>query len=259
MAESVAGLLLLDKVAIVTGAAHAEGIGRAIAVAMEQQGATVVVTDMAGAAGLEERKGIACDVTDRLQVNSLIEQVMQRHGRIDVLVNNAGVGVGDTDFLALTEKDWTLSLNVNVLGVANMCQAAIPHMQVNGGSIINVASLAGLGALSNMPACYTASKFATVGLSKQIAAQFAADEIRCNALCPGSVVTRMHHEVLQALAEQHDISLEQAQELEEAAIPLGRSARPAEIADAAVYLASDLSRYVTGTALPVAGGMSPGL
>ena len=259
MPELVVGSLLQGKVAIVTGAAHPKGIGRAIAVALQRQGGTVVATDIEGATGLEEGNGVACDVTDREQVNALIQHVIEQHGNIDIVVNNAGVGIGNSDFLALTDQDWELSLNVNVRGVANVCQAAIPHMQANGGSIINVASLAGIGAMASIPACYTASKFATVGLTKQIAAQFAADKIRCNALCPGSVVTQMHQSVLATLAEQHNISLEEAQALENSAIPLGRSAQPGEVADAAVYLASDLSLYVTGTTLPVAGGMSPGL
>ena len=259
MPDMQTGSLLQGKVAIVTGAAHPKGIGRAIVVAMQRQGATVVSTDLQGASGLEESNGVACDVTDSDQVNALIQQVIEQHGGIDIVVNNAGVGVGSPDFLALTDTDWELSLNVNVRGVANVCQAAIPHMRANGGSIINVASLAGIGAMASIPACYTASKFATVGLTKQIAAQFAADKIRCNALCPGSVVTQMHESVLATLAEQHNISLEQAQAMENSVIPLGRSAQPGEVADAAVYLASDLSLYVTGTTLPVAGGMSPGL
>ena len=259
MPDSQTGSLLAGKVAIVTGAAHPKGIGRAIAAAFERQGGTVVTSDLNGAVGLEENNGVACDVTDREQVNALIDQVIQQHGKLDIVVNNAGVGIGNSDFLAITDKEWELSLSVNVRGVANVCQAAIPHMRANGGSIINVASLAGIGAMASIPACYTASKFATVGLTKQIAAQFAADQIRCNALCPGSVVTQMHDSVLATLAELHNISLEKAQALENSVIPLGRSAQPGEVADAAVYLASDLSLYITGTTLPVAGGMSPGL
>ena len=259
MPDSQTGSLLAGKVAIVTGAAHPKGIGRAIAAAFERQGGTVVTSDLNGAVGLEENNGVACDVTDREQVNALIDQVIQQHGKLDIVVNNAGVGIGNSDFLAITDKEWELSLSVNVRGVANVCQAAIPHMRANGGSIINVASLAGIGAMASIPACYTASKFATVGLTKQIAAQFAADQIRCNALCPGSVITQMHDAVLTTLAELHNISLEQAQALENSVIPLGRSAQPGEVADAAVYLASDLSLYITGTTLPVAGGMSPGL
>jgi NAD(P)-dependent dehydrogenase (short-subunit alcohol dehydrogenase family) len=259
MPDSQNGSLLAGKVALVTGAAHPKGIGRAIVVAMERQGATVVSSDISGSTGLQECNGVACDVTDRKQVNALIDHVIEQHGKLDIVVNNAGVGTGGPDFLALTDTDWDLSLNVNVRGVANVCQASIPHMRVNGGSIINVASLAGIGAMESIPACYTASKFATVGLTKQIAAQFAADQIRCNALCPGSVITQMHDAVLSTLAAEHNISVEQAQALENSVIPIGRSAQPGEVADAAVYLASDLSLYVTGTTLPIAGGMSPGL
>jgi NAD(P)-dependent dehydrogenase (short-subunit alcohol dehydrogenase family) len=259
MPDAQTGSLLAGKIAIVTGAAHPKGIGRAIADAFEREGGTVVTSDLHGAVGLEENNGVACDVTDREQVKALIDHVIQQHGKLDIVVNNAGVGIGSSDFLAITDKEWELSLSVNVRGVANVCRAAIPHMRANGGSIINVASMAGIGAMPSIPACYTASKFATVGLTKQIAAQFAADQIRCNALCPGSVITQMHDAVLTTLAELHNISVEQAQALENSVIPLGRSAQPGEVADAAVYLASDLSLYITGTTLPVAGGMSPGL
>lgn len=252
--------LLQNKVAIVTGGAHEDGIGRAIADAFVANGARVVISDRAGAKGLDAVNGMICDVTDRAQVDSLIEVVLAEHGRIDILVNNAGVGVGSGDFLQLTDRDWELSLGVNVRGIANFCQAVIPVMRTQGGgAIINVASLAGLGAIDSIPASYTASKFAAVGLTKQIATQFAADRIRCNALCPGSVVTQMHRHALQLLCDQHGITLEQAQAMEDSHIPAGRPAKPREIADAAVFLASDLSGYVTGIAMPVSGGMAPGL
>ena len=252
--------LFRNKVAIVTGAAHPEGIGRAIAAAFRQQGATLVITDIAGAQGLEECGGLACDVSDREQVEQLIATVAERYGPADILVNNAGVGVGSADFLELTDRDWELNLNVNLRGVANLCQAVIPGMRsAGGGSIVNIASLAGLGALDSIPACYTASKFATVGLTKQIAIQFAAQNIRCNAVCPGSVITQMHAQSMALLAEKHQLTLEEAQAMEDANIPLGRSALPGEVADAAVSLASDLARYITGVAMPVAGGMAPGL
>jgi NAD(P)-dependent dehydrogenase (short-subunit alcohol dehydrogenase family) len=251
--------LLRDKIAIVTGAAHPKGIGRAIVDAFRRQGAQVIISDIAGAAGLEESGGLACDVTSREQVKQLINKVTEQYGAIDILVNNAGIGIGSSDFLELTERDWELSLNVNLRGVANMCQAAIPGMRGKGGAIVNIASLAGLGAMDSIPACYTASKFATVGLTKQLAMQFAADGIRCNAVCPGSVVTQMHAQSMALLAEKHQVTPEEAQAMEEANIPLGRSAQPGEVADAAVYLASDLARYITGVAMPVAGGMSPGL
>ncbi len=251
--------LLTGKIAVVSGAAHPRGIGRAIAAAMSKHGANVTATDLEGAEGLEDIDGLGCDVADASQCEELVDLVIQRHGRIDILVNNAGVGVGSADFMALTERDWQLSLDVNLLGVANFCRAAIPRMMDEGGCIINVASLAGTGALDAIPACYTASKFAAVGLTKQLAAQYAPHGIRVNALCPGSVITQMHKQSLALIAQQHGVSLAEAQELEEAAIPLGRSAQPEEIGNTAVFLASDLASYVTGVALPVAGGMSPGL
>jgi NAD(P)-dependent dehydrogenase (short-subunit alcohol dehydrogenase family) len=251
--------LLADKVAIVSGAAHPRGIGRAILSAMRAHGATVVGTDLAGTDGLADIDGLGCDVTNLEQVTVMVKKVLERHGQLDVLVNNAGVGVGSGDFMELTDRDWDISLAVNLRGVANCCHAAIPHMLASGGSIINVASLAGIGAMDAIPACYTASKFAAVGLTKQLAAQYAAHNIRVNALCPGSVVTQMHENSMALLADAHGITPEQAQELENANIALGRSAAPEEIGNSAVYLASDLASYVTGVALPVAGGMSPGL
>lgn len=251
--------LLTDKIAAVTGAGHPRGIGRAIANALTAAGATVIGLDLAGAEGLEDINALACDVTDQTQTQGAIEDIVSKHGGIDILVNNAGVGVGAADFMDITERDWELSLGVNLLGVANMCRAAIPHMQASGGSIINVASLAGTGAMDSIPACYTASKFAAVGLTKQLAAQYAANGIRVNALCPGSVVTQMHQQSMALLAESHGISPEEAQALEDANIPLGRSAQPDEVGKTAVFLASDLASYVTGVALPVAGGMAPGL
>jgi NAD(P)-dependent dehydrogenase (short-subunit alcohol dehydrogenase family) len=251
--------LLQNKVALVTGAGHPRGIGRAILNALTAEGATIVGCDLQGAEGLGDIDGLACDVTDKAMVKAVVETVIAKHGQLDIVVNNAGVGRGSADFLALTDTDWDVSLAVNLRGMVNVCEAAIPHMQARGGSIINVASLAGTGALPAIPACYTASKFAAVGLTKQLALQYAPDNIRVNALCPGSVITQMHEQTMALLAEAEGISLAEAQALEDSQIPLGRSAQPEEVGQAAVYLASDLSGYVTGTTLPVAGGMAPGL
>jgi 3-oxoacyl-[acyl-carrier protein] reductase len=251
--------LLAGRIAVVTGAAHPRGIGRAILNGLQENGAAVVGTDLADAAGLEDFDGMACDVTDAAQCEAVVAHTIQLYGRIDILVNNAGVGIGAADFMALSDQDWDLTLAVNLRGVVNFCRAAIPAMLNEGGSIINVASLAGTGAMDSIPACYTASKFATVGLSKQLAAQYAANGIRVNALCPGSVITQMHEQSLALLAATHGITVEEAQAMENASIPLGRSAQPEEVGQAAVFLASDLASYVTGVALPVAGGMAPGL
>ena len=251
---------LADKVAIVTGAAHPDGIGAAIANAYAAAGARVVVADLPSVEGFEHARALPCDVSDRDAVDALMDACLAQHDRVDILVNNAGVGFGTADFLACSKEDFDACLAVNVGGIVNTCQAIIPHMRSQGGgAIINIASLAGLGAVDGMPASYTASKFAAVGLTKQIAAQFAAEGIRCNAICPGAVATRMQAEAHELLATEHDITVEAAAALELSAIPMGRTAQPREIAEAAVFLASEAARYVTGVALPVAGGMAPGL
>ena len=120
MTDLLKGSLLLDKVAIVTGAGHPKGIGRAIANAFQREGAIVVITDLAGARGLEEAGGIALDVTDPVQVDAAVKRIIDEHMKLDIVVNNAGVGVGSPDFLQLSDQDWELSLNVNVRGVANV-------------------------------------------------------------------------------------------------------------------------------------------
>ena len=153
-----------------------------------------------------------------------------------------------------------LTFGVNVKGMMRFSQSVIPHMQTAGvGSIVNIASLCGLRNIPPTPPCYTASKFAVIGMTKAIAQEFGASNIRCNAICPGSVATQMQQQVVALLAEEHNISAEEAEALELNAIPMGRAAHADDIADVAVFLASNLSRYMTGVALPVAGGMSPGL
>ena len=256
-----------ERVAIVTGAAHPKGIGRAIVRQMALDGYRVLATDLEGAEGFDslteetgEISAMPCDVTAREQIKSTIDHATETLGGVDVLVNNAGVAAGDPDFLALTDKDWSLSLAVNLKGTADFMQAVIPAFRERGsGSIVNIASLAGLGAMQGIPANYTATKFAVVGLTKQVALQFAPENIRCNAVCPGSVATQMHEVTIANLMAEHDITAEEAQALEDAIVPLGYSAAPQQIATVVSFLCSDAARYLTGVALPAAGGMAPGL
>ncbi|MEH6549401.1 MAG: SDR family NAD(P)-dependent oxidoreductase [Pseudomonadales bacterium] len=258
---------LAGQVALVTGAGHPRGIGRAICRRLAQQGAIVIASDigMDAADGELTQLGdnvsaAALDVTQPDNWQSVVSAIIEKYGKLDILVNNAGVGLGSSDFLGLSEKDWDLTLAVNVRGVANGCQAVIPHMlERQSGRIVNMASLAGIGAIEAIPACYTASKFAVTGLTKQLAANYAASGIRVNAVCPGSIVTQMYDSTLQLIADANNVSLEQAAKIEAESIPLGYSAQPEAIGDAVVYLVSDQAAYVTGIALPVAGGMSPGL
>ena len=256
---------------LVTGAGHPKGIGYACAQAFARQGARVVISDVPGTENLETTAaslgewggaglGIYCDLRLGSDIDQLFDRAVEAFGGVDVLVNNAGVGIGSPDFMANTEADWRLSLDINLMAVEGTCRRAIPLMQAaNGGSIVNVASLSGLGAITAIPACYTASKFAVVGLTKQMALQYAADGIRINAVCPGSVRTQMFDQAMAMIAEAEGVSLEEAEALEASGIPLGAAALPEQVAATVAWLASEAASYVTGVAMPVAGGMEPGL
>jgi len=240
------------KVAIVTGAGHPDGIGAASAEALRNQDFEVITFDLQGA-------DHAVDVTDAQQVAKAIQAVASNFGHLDVLVNNAGVGVGSANLLEQTGEDLDLTLAVNVKGLVNCCQAAIPHMlQIGGGAIVNVASLCGLRALPAIPHAYTASKFAVVGLTKSMALEFGPSHIRINAACPGSVDTQMRSKAISLLSEQEGISLEDAEALETSSISLGRAATPSEVAAVVAFLCSENAAQITGAAIPVDGGMTGG-
>jgi len=263
---------LNGKVAIITGAAHPKGMGFAAAKLMAQQGAHAVLVDLPNheqallsAVKMIESEGGNCssicvDVTKRASINSCVDNVLSEKGQIDILFNNAGVGCSTEKFLELTDKDWDMSYAVNLKGVADFCQAVIPSMLKNKeGVIVNNASLAGLGAIDLLPACYTATKHAVIGLTKAIANEFGEQNIRCNAVCPGSIKTQMMDNVLRRISEEMNVSLEEAEKIEASTIAMKRSAEPDEVASVVAFLASDGGKYITGTAIPVAGGMHPGL
>lgn len=262
---------LLGKTAVVTGAGRERGIGRAIAVAMVERGANVVMTDIAGVETIEGVKSwfganadkvtfFDADVTRRSDAEAAVGFAAREFGGLDILVNNAGIGRGSPDFLELTDDDWSLSMDVNLRGVVNFCNAAIPQLRKSGGgAIVNIASLSGLKAVPLIPACYTASKFAVVGMTKQLALQLAAEKIRVNAICPGSVRTDMMHVVMEDIAAAEGITVKEAEAHEAATIALGRAAEPSEIGQVAAWLAGSASSYITGEALTVSGGMFKGL
>ena len=261
-----------NQVAIVSGAGHPDGIGRAIALKLAQLGVSVVICDLGdeiqladAAKDLGKRSGtdceaMRCDISSPADIKKCVEFVIQRFNRLDILVNNAGVAVGAINFLDVSDDEWDLSYKVNIKGTANFCRAVIPVMQKQGqGNIINVSSLAGLGAIEAIPSNYTASKFAVIGLTKSVALEFARDNIRCNAVCPGVVNTAMRKPAIENLASQMNISLQEAEQLEDESIAMKRAAEPSEIADVVAYLVSPAAGYITGIALPVAGGLSAGL
>ncbi|MFN8453116.1 MAG: SDR family oxidoreductase [Anaerolineae bacterium] len=249
---------LKGKVAIITGAGS--GIGRASALLFAREGAKVVVADLVAAAGeetvaeIKKNEGEAIfaqvDVSQAAQVEKMVRAAVETYGRLDVLFNNAGLtlpaSVTDT-----TEETWTRSIEVNLKGVMLGCKYAIPEMQkVGGGSIINTASMLGLVA-SPRQAPYSAAKGGVVLLTKQVAIDYARDNIRCNCICPSEVDTPMHRKFI---AESPDPEATKKRLLER--IPLNRVARPDELAAVALFLACDDSSYITGVALPVDGGLT---
>lgn len=267
--------LLEDKVAIVTGAAHPEGMGYAACRKFSEAGARVVVTDRVhneeAMAELDARAteicaaggeaiAVAVDITDREQVAVCVDRVREAYGRIDILFNNAGSPIGVGDFLTMTEQQWDVSYQVNLKGIVNFSQAVLPVMIAQGGgAIVNNASVAGLGATPQM-AAYTATKFAVVGLTKALAAEFGPRGVRVNAVCPGMVWTQMGQVEVKNEQRAGETFAQAKQRLVSAEwVPLERWAEAAEVADAVIYLASDNASYISGVALPVAGGMAPGL
>lgn len=255
---------LQGKVALVTGAAS--GIGRAIALRFAAEGAATFLADLddlAGAAAAEEcasqghgSRYLRTDVSRAADCSRAVEQALSAFGALDILVNCAGV-IRRATVTELSEADWDLVMDVNAKSVFLMCKAAIPHLAGTRpspgppsarGAIVNIASGWGLAA-GPRAAAYCASKAAVVLLTKAMAIDHGAQGIRVNCICPGDTDTPMLR------TEARQIGQPEAEFLADAARrPLRRIGKPEEIADAAVFLASDAARFITGTALVVDGG-----
>ena len=256
----MAGRFSLDgKVALITGAAS--GIGAATARAFVEQGARVVIGDLNAEAGeaLATELGAGAvftrlDVTNAENARAAVALAQERFGRLDALVNCAGIGfVGNIE--ETPEQEWAKLFAVNVTGTYLTCAAAVPVMlaqEPRGGSIINIGSVAGLVAVPRRFA-YGATKGAVVALSKSIAVDYAGTGLRCNCICPGTIYSpfveayldRFHKETKeQTIGELH------------ARQPVGRMGRPDEVADLAVYLASDAAEFMTGSEVVIDGGLT---
>ncbi len=245
--------LLENKVALVTGASR--GIGEAIAVKFAEHGANVAFTFLSSeerAKALEERlaalgvkaKGYKSDAGDYKAAEQLAADVIKDFGTIDICVNNAGISK-DNLLLRLTPEQWDDVMQANLKSVYNLTKQVIkPMMKNRAGSIINLSSIVGVKGNGGQSA-YAASKAGIIGFTKSIAQEIGSRNIRCNAIAPGFIETDMTHYLKDGGAEKWFEK-----------IPLGRFGKPEEVADTALFLACDMSKYMTGQVLSICGGMN---
>lgn len=231
---------LEGKVALVSGAAG--GIGAAVVARLDEEGATVVASDVAAPEG-----GVVCDVTSEASCAAAVAEVLDRHGRLDVLANVAGIAVGNR-IEDVTADDWRRVLDVNLTGTFLLSQAALPALRASTGTIVNLASVAGIRA-TPYNAAYCASKGGVILLTRSMALELASEGVRVNAVCPAAVDTAFVRDF--ALPDDADLPL-----LMRSVSPMGHLIEPAEVAAAVAYLASGDAANVTGTTLVIDGGAS---
>ena len=267
--------MMKDKVVLITGGGHPNGIGAGIARCFAAEGATLVLTDLPGAplddsvAALDATAlGLVANAAQQGEMRAAVEQVIDRFGRLDVLVNNAGIGgptmefeetESDSAFMAMSDDAWDLQLEANLKTAFSSAHAAIPHLN-DGGSIINIASIAALGPTANLPA-YGAAKAGVVHLTQTLAMELAPRRIRVNCICPGLLYTRaweiLTERMKQSQPELANMSNRQIFETIVADItPLGGEQTPEDIGNLAVFYASDKARMITGQVVAVDGGTS---
>ena len=245
--------LLEGKVALVTGAAR--GIGKAIALRFAEQGADVAFTDLVINEPAEQTvaelqaygvkaKGYASNAASFEESHAVVKQIMEDFGRIDILVNNAGI-TKDGLMMRMSEAQWDAVINVNLKSAFNFIHAVVPIMaRQRGGSIINMSSVVGVS--GNAGQCnYSASKAGMIGLAKSIAKEMGPRGIRANCIAPGFIITDMTNQLSQ---EVRDAWIAQ--------IPLRRGGTPEDVANVALFLASDLSSYVSGQVIHCCGAMN---
>ena len=243
---------LEGKVALVTGAS--KGIGRAIAQKFVEAGAQVAFTYLSNvekgqqleqelSAGGGKAKGYRSDAANTAQAEQLVEDVVKEFGRLDIVVNNAGI-TRDGLLMRMNEEQWDAVINTNLKSVFNVTKAATKHMmRAKQGSLINITSVVGIKGNAGQ-ANYAASKAGIIGFTKSVALELGSRNIRCNAIAPGFIETEMTAELDQKVVDEW-----------RKAIPLKRGGTPEDVANAAVFLASDQSAYISGQVLQVDGGM----
>ena len=251
-------MLLSNKVAIITGGAR--GIGRATALRFAEEGCKPVIVDVRESEAGETLKQIAdrksegifvqCDVSDSSQVNKMVDTVISKYGKIDILINNAAVSPPERPFIEITEEEWDRVLGVNLKGAFLCCKAVVPHMmEKKYGKIVNVASLGAI-APSKVIADYCVAKSGLVMLAQCLATNVAEYNICVNSVLPGITRTDFHDFI-----RPMDIPKDEYFAKLDKTIPMQRVADPREIADVILFMASDLSRYITGDRILASGGL----
>jgi 3-oxoacyl-[acyl-carrier protein] reductase len=245
--------LLKGKTAIITGASR--GIGKAIALKFANEGANVAFSDLNRDEFMDntekellglgiKAKGYASNAASFDDSQKFVDNVLKDFGRIDILVNNAGI-TRDNLLLRMTEQDWDAVITVNLKSVFNLTKAVQRIMiKQKGGSIINMSSVVGVSGNAGQ-SNYSASKAGMIGFTKSIAQELGSRNIRCNAIAPGFIETEMTHKLPENVKEEWIKS-----------IPLRRAGKPEDVANVAIFLASELSSYVTGQVIHVCGGMN---
>lgn len=245
-------MLLKDKVVIITGASR--GIGKAIAQKCVEEGAKVAFTYLSSeekAKALEaeltqnggEVKGFKSNASDFEAAQKLVDDVMEAFGQVDVLINNAGI-TRDTLLMRMTEEQWDEVMNTNLKSAFNLTKAVQrPMLKARKGSIINMSSVVGVSGNAGQ-ANYAASKAGMIGFTKSVAQELGSRNIRCNAIAPGFIETEMTAALDEKVVQEWRNS-----------IPLKRGGSPEDVANATVFLASEMSAYITGQTLHVCGGM----
>ena len=245
--------LLEGKTAVITGGSR--GIGKGIAMRFAAEGANIAITNMISndefeaavreiaALGVKAR-GYVSDASVFADAENVIDEIVKDFGSVDILVNNAGI-TRDTLLMRMTEEQWDQVLTVNLKSVFNLTKAAIkPMMKQKNGSIINMSSVVGVSGNAGQ-ANYSASKAGIIGFTKSVAKELGSRNVRCNAIAPGFILTEMTSRL------PEDVKADWISK-----IPLRRGGLPEDVANAALFLASDLSSYITGQTLHVCGGMA---
>lgn len=253
-------MMLPNRVAIITGGAR--GIGKGIALKFADEGCSIVIADvLVNEAGetVEQisQKGreaifVQCDVSKSRQVQDLVDQTINRFGKVDILVNNAGIAGAVKSIVDVSEEEWDRLLAINLKGVFLCCKAVVPYMKKKGyGKIINISSSAAVAPPAPL-IHYSASKTGVLGLTRDLALELAPLNICVNAILPGVIPTNIYDDlqVFPPGVKKEDVFAEMGKMF----APMQRLGTPEDIAGAALFLASDLSAYVTGDRIIVAGG-----